>query len=377
MGTKKKQKPENGKRLVLTGGHAGSTGYAVIQELQRRFGKALDISWIGAKYAMEGKSDETFEYRMLPKLNVSFYPIYTGRIQRKISRRTILSLMKIPLGFVHAFYLLLITKPDLVVSFGGYSAYPVVMVSWVLGIKVISHEQTSTVGLVTKRTARFVDCIALARASSKKYLPIDKCVVVGNPIHAELLSSKKFRKLGSPPTIFVSGGSRGSVPINDVIIGSLNELLKKYRVVHQTGSVDFDRMSNIKTKLKANLRKRYEIYDLIQPAIWDRLLSEADIVVSRAGANSVSAIIYLKTPAILIPIPKTHRDEQIKNAEYAKKFGIAEVIDQVDLTPDFLLKTIENIIQNWDKIVRKVENKESPDINASRKFVDLIATYIK
>ena len=177
----------------------------------------------------------------------------------------------------------------------------------------------------------------------------------------------------SPP----ASGSRGSVPINTVVVESLGELLKKYKVVHQTGSDDHERIKMERDKLSQKLKVRYEVYEMLQPDKWDKILSTSDIVVSRSGANTVSAIIYLKTPALLIPIQKTHRGEQLKNADYAKDFGIATVIDQDELTPEVLLTEIAKTVSNWGKIITRVKDKPSPDVGASGRFVDILDKYFQ
>ena len=113
------------KKIVLTGGHAGSTAYSVVQALKKSVGD-WEISFIGTKYAIEGKDTKTFEYSVFPKIGVKFYPIVTGRVQRRFSKWTLLSLLKIPVGILYAFKVLTTVKPDIVMSFGGFAAYPVV-----------------------------------------------------------------------------------------------------------------------------------------------------------------------------------------------------------------------------------------------------------
>ena len=301
-------------RVVLTGGHAGATAYALIEELRESKNVAWDISWIGPSKAIEGKGVPTFEGVVFPKIGVRFISITAGRIQRKFSFWTIPSLIKIPLGFFHALAILLRVRPRIILSFGGFAAYPVVIAGYLMHIPVILHEQTITVGRANKFSAIFARKIALARKESTEYFPKEKCVVVGNPVSKEILSVVSKKKIGIPPTIFVTGGSRGSEIINETIQNILPKLLAKYKIIHQTGINQFEKFKKLKEKLPQNIKDNYQIYGLIEPWNWYKLLNLADVIVSRAGANILSEIMIAKIPAILIPIPWAYGDEQMKNA---------------------------------------------------------------
>jgi len=104
---------------------------------------------------------------------------------------------------------------------------------------------------------------------------------------------------------------------------------------------------------------------------------ESDIVVARAGANTVSEIMTVKRPAILIPLPISFMDEQTKNAEIAKAWGVAKIIRQDALTPEILFKNIEDSINNFSGIVKGIRLKESPDRGASKKILVILKKYVK
>lgn len=369
-----RRREERDVKLVLTGGHAGSTAYAVVEELRARSRK-WKIFWIGAKRAVEGTGVPTFEKEIFPKIGVSFVPIFSGRVQRKFSIWTIPSLLKIPFGFLHALYLLLQIKPKIVVSFGGFAAFPVVIVAWGLRIPVIVHEQTVAVGRANKYSAFFADKIALARRQSARYFPKDKIVVVGNPVSTEIAKIMPKDKKGFPPALLITGGSRGSVFINDLIDSVLETLLEKYTVIHQTGVYQYSKFKRRKSGLGESIKKRYRVHGLVPPWDWYKLIKSSDIVVSRAGANVVSEIIYVKRPAIFIPLPFSYHNEQVKNAHYAQKYGTAIVLEQKKATPKIFLKKIDSMNTNWLKIVNKAKDIASPDKGAAKRFVDLIESY--
>lgn len=369
----KKQRNKR-KRIVLTGGHAATTAMATIEELIRRSSKAngWDIYWIGSKRAIEGKDVPTLESEFLPKLGVSFHPIFTGRLQIKFTVWTIPSIAKIPIGLFQSFFLLLKLKPDIVLSFGGFASFPVVLAAWFLRIPIVIHEQTTAAGRATRFSAPFAKKIALARKESKKYFPPQKTVVVGNPVMTQVVEVLPKEKPGSPPTIFVVGGSRGSQTINTLIEQIAEKLLAKYILIHQTGLLDYRKVLNLRKSLPEKLKERYEVYATIDPMDIDDVYRRADIIVSRAGANTVSELLIIRRPAILIPIPFSYADEQRKNAVFAQKWGIARVLEQEEITAEELLEEIEKVFKDWEKIVSRVKKKKSLDINASKKLVDLL-----
>jgi UDP-N-acetylglucosamine--N-acetylmuramyl-(pentapeptide) pyrophosphoryl-undecaprenol N-acetylglucosamine transferase len=361
-------KKEN--RIFLTGGHAGSTAYALIEEIKKAH-PIWKLYWVGVRHAIEGKKASTLEHKVLPQIGVIFLPMYAGRLQRRFTIWTIPSLLKIPLGFLYSIYYLTKYRPDTVISFGGYAAFPVVVIAWLLKIPVIIHEQTIAAGRSNIYSAKYATKIALARSESKKYFPPNKCVVVGNPVSQKVADLEPKTYLSDPPVIFFTGGSRGSVTINEMVRSLLTKLITDFRVVHQTGEMHLDEFEKLSNSLKLP-GGSYELHGLVPSWEWYELIKKADIIVSRSGANIVSEILISKRPAVLIPLPFAYLDEQKKNAELAKEFGLASVIDEKDLTPERLLNEIKIIRDNWSSIVEKTIKKKSPDIAAAAKMVELI-----
>jgi UDP-N-acetylglucosamine--N-acetylmuramyl-(pentapeptide) pyrophosphoryl-undecaprenol N-acetylglucosamine transferase len=365
------KKQDNGKdKIVLTGGHAATTALATVEELIRR--GSWDIYWIGAKTAIEGKDVPTLESEIFPKVGIRSYKIVSGRIQRKLTFWTLPSLVKIPFGFVHAIFLLLKIRPKIILSFGGFASFPVVVVGFCLRIPIVIHEQTSAAGRANKLSAQFANKIALARESSKKHFPSSKCKVVGNPLLTQIAEIESKDEIGKPPTIFITGGSRGSQTINTFVLNALEELLKNYIVIHQAGYLDYKKIKKLKDSLPNDLKEKYEIYSVLDPMDIDGVYRRADIVVARAGANTVSEIIATKRPSVLIPIPWSYENEQRKNAEFAEKFGLVKILDQETLSGSILYDAIKEIEGNWEDIIKGAKGKKSPDINASKKLANLL-----
>lgn len=360
----------------MTGGHAATTALATIEELIRRKKDAGDLIWIGSKKAIEGGRTLSLESQIFDKVGVKSYSIISGRLQRKFTLWTIPSLIKVPFGFINAFFLILKLRPNVVVSFGGYAAVPVVVSSWILRVPVVIHEQTTTIGLANKLSLPFADKICLGREESRKYCHKKNCILVGNPIMTQIAEIETKEKIGNPPTIFITLGSRGSQKINKVVYGILGRLLEKYRVIHITGEADFGKFQKRKGLLKGERFVRYEVYPSVDPMQIDGLYKEADIVVARAGANTVSEIIATRRPSILIPIPWSHLEEQKNNALVARKTGIARILEQENLSGATLLSEIDILIKDWAAMVERSKGSGTLDRKGSQRLVDQIIPYI-
>jgi len=364
------EKPEK-INIVLTGGHAATTAISVVQEIARRK-LGWKVYWIGAEAAVEGKRVSTLESEIFPSLGVDFHTIKAGRLQRKFSLWTIPSLIKIPLGFLQAFALLIRIRPKLVLSFGAYSAFPVVVSAYLLGIPVVVHEQTVAAGRANRASGFFAKKIALARKESEEFFPRQKSVVVGNPILTQIAGISPKKAMGNPPTLLITCGSRGSQIINEAVDEILERILPSYFVIHQTGPIDYQLFAKRKKLLAESLSKNYEIVSRINPMKMAQIYRRADIVIARAGANTVSEIAVVKRPSILIPIPWSYLNEQAKNAAAAERIGIAKVLEQDNLTPNSLLETLEEVKNNWKRMVNSVLNKKSADSDAAKKLVELV-----
>lgn len=355
----------------MTGGHAGSTAYAVIKEIVDQ-GLDWQLYFVGGKSSVEGKKAKTLHSVTLPNTKVKYKQIITGRIQRKFTRWTIPSLLKIPIGFIQSLYLLVKLKPDIILSFGGYAAFPVVVTGWILRKKIILHEQTTAAGRANIYSAYFADVIALSRKSSLRYFPEKKCKLVGNPISPEVSKITPKKKKSSPPVIFVTGGASGSKIINNTLDEILEELLKNFVIIHQTGDLQFDYFIKRKSHLGEKLHDNYEVYNVIPSFEWPEYMRRSDIIVSRSGANMVSELMSTKRPCVLIPLKIAYLDEQYKNAVMAVEYGIAKLIKEELLDGNILKKNIMEVNNNWDNIINKIRSKKAPDKDAGINMVKLI-----
>lgn len=362
---------KNKKTIVLTGGHAGTTALAVVEEIEKQK-LNWKIHWIGVKKSIEGKNVLSLEYSYLNKKDVFFHPIITGRLQQKFSVWTIPSFFKIPLGFIQSAFLLVRIKPSVVLSFGGYASFPVVILSKILGIPIIIHEQTATTGRSNRAVAKLANKILLSRETSKNYFPKGKCLVVGNPILSHYFDY--YEKLSSNlKTILVLGGSRGSQYINGLIAHLLDKILEKYKLIHLTGELDYKKFLKLKENLEGKKKANYQVISTVDPYEMINIYKKADVVVSRAGANTVSELMAMTKPAVFIPIPWSYNNEQYKNAEYAKNHISLVILNQNLLDGNKLLESIDFLI-NKKLFLKKYK---SVDKEASEKIVNILSKYIK
>ncbi len=349
----------------MTGGHAATTAVAMIQEVKEKYPE-WNLYWVGPASAVEGKNVPTLASRVMRKLGVEFIPIISGRLQRKFTIYTIPSLVKVPYGTLQSIAIILRVRPKVVVSFGGYASVPVCIAAKIFGISIIIHEQTTGAGLANKIVSRFANKIAIARRESNKFFPSDKTVLVGNPVRKEILNIKPKTKLPKTPTIYITGGSSGSVPLNKIIDKVLPELLKKYIVIHQTGKIDFQ-------YFKLREAKNYLVFDFIDMGMTPEIFEKADFIISRAGANTVAEIMITKRPSILVPIPWVQNDEQTKNAKLAENAGIAIIIKQDEFNSETLMHGLMNLEKNWKSMVNSKDSELAElDKMAAKKMVEEI-----
>jgi len=371
------------KKIVITGGHL-TPALAVIEELQKR---NWEIIFIGRKHAAEGDKTLSVESEIIPKMGIPFFPLWAGRIQRQFTRWTISALLRLPFGFFQAFFYLCRFRPNGVLSFGGYLSAPVVFSAWLLKIPVVTHEQTTVKGLATKFNSLFAQKIAVSWPISLKQFPQNKVVLTGNPIRKETfkVDEKIWRVLNFErdlPVIFVTGGNQGSHTINMVLGEIIPQLVKIANVFHQCGHLnvlgDFEKLEKIRANLPPKLKLRYHVKKYLNAEEMGTLLNKADLIVSRAGANTITELAALGKPCILIPLPWLYQNEQAKNARLLAQVGIAEVLLQEDLSGENLLHFIGKMLANIS-FYRKNSTlaKKMVKLEAAKKIADLIEEVVR
>ena len=329
-------------KILITGSHF-TPAQAVIEKLLEI--PDLEIVYLGRKYARDDDKAASVESQILPKLGVKFIPIIAGKLNRFFSIYTIISFLKTPVGFFQSFYYLIKEKPDLIVSFGGFTGMPVVVCGWFLSIPSLIHEQSLKMGLSNLISGFFASKIALSFEETKvlSYLNSGKITVTGNPIRKEFLNPEKpskeiksfieSAKKRDRDLVLITAGNQGSHFINLTVEDKLLELTKIASVIHQTGDSKFDDYSNLEKHQSEN----YLISKWIKGEDMSFILDHADLVISRAGMNTLLELAIKSVPALMIPIPVGR--EQKQNAFFFKKLGLGEVLNEKEITQ--LLKEVD------------------------------------
>lgn len=341
-------------KIVITGSHF-TPAQAVIESLNT-LSPDIEIIYIGRRRTLEGDKSLSIESQVLSKLNIKFIPIIAGRLQRVLTFYTIPSLFKIPFGFIQSFFILSREKPDVVLSFGGYVAVPVVVSAWLLSIPVIIHEQTLITGLANTITSYFAQKIAVSFDKEHSFKKA-KVILTGNPIRKDVIKPSGFSDteirdavlIASKeelPLIFITGGNQGSHVINDALSKIIGSLTQKAYLIHQTGDShfrDFEKLANLKSNLK--YPKRYVARKWVQGQDLGMILQNADLAISRAGINTLLELVYYGVPSIVIPIPYLYKDEQMVNAAYFKSLGLVEILVQDQLTGHLLENKVDYMLK--------------------------------
>ncbi|HVF68975.1 MAG TPA: UDP-N-acetylglucosamine--N-acetylmuramyl-(pentapeptide) pyrophosphoryl-undecaprenol N-acetylglucosamine transferase [Xanthomonadales bacterium] len=371
-------------KLIIVAGGGGhfAPALAVIEKLP----KDWELLVVGRKYVFEGDQSLSLEYQTATKLNIPFRVLTTGRLQRKFTRYTINSLLKIPIGLSQATGILAKFKPDVVLSFGGYVSVPITLAASIFRIPIVIHEQTLEAGVSNKLVANFAKKICISWEQSRKFFPQSKVILTGNPLRKEFemgdLRTNAFKKNfpaahEQEPTIYVTGGSSGSHAINLLVEGCIEKLLQKYNVIHQVGGAtqynDFERLKKLRENLSSELADGYRLYKFIDPSKVADFLSKADLVISRSGMNTVTELMYFGKPSLLIPLPYGQHQEQLKNAEFIQKLGIAEIAEQNVLTAEQLGLLVDRMFADIDKYKKNAEaGKNLIDIHAAENIIEVI-----
>lgn len=371
-------------KLVITGGHL-SPALSVIENLP----SDIKPYFIGRKHTFEGDKSLSLEYLTISSMSIPFIDIPNSRLQRKFTIYTIPSILKFPYVLIKTIVILKRVKPDVVLGFGGYISFAVSLCSFFLRIPVVIHEQTLEVGLSNKIVSKFAKKVCISWKSSERFFPKKKIVFTGNPVEKELFDDSVLKdelpqltKLKSLklPVIYITGGSSGSHFINTLIEENLTELLGKYVLIHQAGASlkfkDFDRLESIRKNLDSNLRDRYSIVKFINPHHFFSVIAASDLVIGRAGINTLTQLILLQKPVLFIPLPFSQNNEQTKNALFMKELGLSEVLSQKKLDKTLFVDKIERMLKKIDSY--KIKNtKDVLEKNAEEKIIKVVKDVFK
>jgi len=313
--------------LVMAGGTGGHIfpGLAVAEALRER---GWRVHWLGAPGSMEEK--------LVPPRGFAFEPVQFGGVRGKGP----FTLFLLPLRLLRAFWQSLgvvrRVKPDVVVGLGGYITFPGGMMSVLLNKPLVLHEQNSVAGLANKVLAGLADRVFTAFPNVLK-----KAQWVGNPLRAAFTSQPapavRFAGRSGPLRLLVVGGSLGAKALNAVVPQALARIEPGTRptVLHQSGARQID-------ELRANYAAA-GVEGELTPFIEDtaQAYADADIIVARAGASTVTEIAAVGAAALFVPFPSAVDDHQTTNARFLVDAGGGWLVQQTDLTPELLADLLQ------------------------------------
>lgn len=324
------------KKIILTGG--GTAGHvtpniALIPWLKE---KGYDIHYIGTYNGIEKK--------LIEDQGIPYYPISSGKLRRYFDVKNFTDPFKVVKGLGQATHIIRKIKPDVIFSKGGFVTVPVIIGGYLNRIPTIIHESDMTPGLANKIGIPLAKAVCTNFPETLCHIPNNKGIHTGTPIRQELFEGTKFegyRATGfseNRPVILVMGGSLGSVKINTALREALPTLLKSYQIVHICGKGNLDNDLMDKTG--------YKQFEYVKENL-SHIFAIADIMISRAGANSISEILALKIPNILIPLSASaSRGDQILNANSFKKQGFSFVLNEENLSTLTLIQSIDDVYKN-------------------------------
>jgi len=321
------------KRIIFTGG--GTAGHvtpniALIEPLLR---EGWEVHYIGSENGMERG--------LIAALSgVTYHGISTGKLRRYFSWQNFIDPFRVIKGYFQARKLIREIQPSVIFSKGGFVSVPVVLGAG--KVPVVAHESDYSPGLSNRIATRFTDKVCLSFEDTLQHVSKGKGIFTGTPIRPALYDGDRERALaftgltGEKPVLLVMGGSLGAQKLNELVRAALPLLCERYNIIHLCGKGKNDCDC---------VACGYHQYEYIDKELPD-LFALSDVVLSRAGANSVFELLALNKPSVLVPLTSaSSRGDQLLNANYMEKKGYAKVVDQNTATTDSLVAAIDEVYQ--------------------------------
>ncbi len=331
-------------RLLLTGGGTGGHLFPAVATAQEFKAQLPDteVLFVGTRRKMDSKS--------LGAYGFTSASIRCYGLKGKNPLELLKALAVLPLSYLQALLIIRRFKPDIIFGVGGYVTGPVIMAGKNLGVPVIIHEQNSVPGLANRKLGRIADKVCLSLPGSGTEFPAEKILYTGNPVRSNILrlAEEAPPRKSEKRTLLILGGSQGAQAVNTVVTEALCAMadteLQHMKVIHQTGDRDEEQVKNVyrqrgvDAEVAGFFTQMHEIY------------AQVDLLVSRAGATTLSEIAVLGKPAILIPYPSAADNHQEKNGHYYVSGGGAVQFRQKELTAKQLGETILQLINNEQQL---------------------------
>jgi len=373
-------------KILFTGGGTGGHIFpiiAIVRELRKIYqgSEPLELFYIGPR--------DEFSKILLSQEGIKVKTILAGKIRRYVNWKSVLKnffdiFLKIPIGILQSFIYIFFIAPDLIFSKGGYGSLPVIIAGKLLATPVFLHESDAAPGLANKFLAKFSEIIFVSFPQTEYFNP-KKMVLVGNPIRREIIECSEkearefFRLPTQDPVVLILGGSQGAQRINDKILEILSQLLENFEVIHQTGQKNFKQVkAEAKVVVSEVREKKYHPFPFFKEQELKKAYKIADIIVARAGSGTIFEIAAVGKPSILIPLPESAQNHQVKNAYLFSQSGACIVLEERNFTPHFFLEKLKYLFSNPEELKRMAQAAKSfAKPLAANKIAQFILDYLK
>ncbi|MCK4918465.1 MAG: UDP-N-acetylglucosamine--N-acetylmuramyl-(pentapeptide) pyrophosphoryl-undecaprenol N-acetylglucosamine transferase [Candidatus Pacebacteria bacterium] len=359
-------------KIIFTGGGSGGHFYPIIAVAQEINNLVIEKKLLKPK--MYFLSNTPYDKKKLFENNIEFKKISAGKLRRNFSILNFFGLFKTAWGFLKSLVVVFNIFPDVIFSNGGNVSFPVLLSAKLLKIPVFIHISDSVPGRTNRWASKFAERISLGFPDAVQYLKTNKerIAFLGNPIQKELTIPLKegaevFLKLKSDiPTILVLGGSGGAKTINENLIDVLPQLVEKYQIIHQTGKKlfrDAEKRAGVVLD-KSEFKERYKAFPYLKTLGMRMSSGISNLVISRAGAGSISEIAAWGKPSIIIPIPQKVSGDQRNNAFAYARAGACVVIEQENLSSTLFLTEINRLMSDsgkMEQLSQKAKEFSIPD----------------
>ncbi len=311
------------------------------------------------------------EKSMAEKSKIKFKAISSGKLRRYISLKNFIDPFKIIFGFFESLWIVYKFKPDVFISAGAFVAIPVALSCKILQIPIIIHQQDARPGLSNKLIAPIADKITLTlKKSLNDYTK--NSVVTGNSVRkfnvtqykSKINHTKKYFGFNNNlPVILIIGGGTGALEINKLVKENINKLCKKYNIIHSYGK-------NKNMFLNSSDQKNYSGHVFLEKNELEMAYAVSNIVISRAGMGALSELALLKKPSIVIPMPNSHQEENIK---ILKENKAAIILEQKNINNAIFNEKIINLLDNHElqfKLAKNINN--TIKTNGAKKITKII-----
>ena len=358
-------------KFILSGGGTGGHIYpaiAIANELKSRFPDA-EFLFVGAQDKME--------MQKVPQAGYAIKGLWIAGLQRRLTFDNALFPIKLVSSLLKSRAIIRKFKPDVVIGTGGFASGPLLQAAAMAGIPTVIQEQNSYPGITNKLLAKKARKICVAYDNLESFFPKDKMILTGNPIRQDLIAidSKReeairyFNLDANKKTLLVLGGSLGARRINQLIANEIAAFSdQNIQVIWQCGKLYFEDYKHFSENKNIQVLSFIDRMDLVYAA--------ADVVISRAGASSVSELCVVGKPVIFIPSPNVSEDHQTKNAQAIldKKGGL--MIKESELDKKF--STVFNDLISNENLQKELSDniKKLAKVNATKEIVDEIEKII-